>query len=66
MKKNKTKNIRIDSNFESEVSALCEILQTNFSNKTKELLLKWKINEEKKLKKDNPEMYENYLKIIKK
>lgn len=65
MKKNKTKNIRIDSNFENEVSTLCEILQTNFSNKTKELLLKWKLEEEKKLKKDNPELYKKYIDKLK-
>lgn len=44
----KSKNIKINSEFEKEVSSLCEILPTNFSNKTKELLLKWKIEEEKK------------------
>lgn len=62
----KSKNIKINSDFEKEVSSLCEILQTNFSNKTKELLLKWKIEEEKKLKKDSPELYQQYLNKIKK
>ena len=61
----KSKNIKINSDFEKEVSALCEILHTNFSNKTKELLLKWKIDEEKKLKKDSPELYKQYLNKIK-
>ena len=61
----KSKNIKINSDFEKEVSSLCEILQTNFSNKTKELLLKWKIEEEKKLKKDSPELYQQYLNKIK-
>lgn len=61
----KSKNIKINSDFEKEVSSLCEILQTNFSNKTKELLLKWKIEEEKKLKKDSPELYQQYVNKIK-
>lgn len=62
---NKSKNIRIDSNLEKELSALCEILHTNFSHKTKELLFKWKIEQEKKLKKENSELYQKYLTKIK-
>jgi len=61
----KSKNIKINSDFENEVSTLCKMLHTNFSNKTKELLLKWKMEEEKKLKKDNPELYNQYLSKIK-
>jgi hypothetical protein len=62
---NKLKNIRINSKLEKEVSALCEILHTNFSHKTKELLFQWKTEEERKLKKDNPELYEEYLNKLK-
>lgn len=62
---NKSKNIRIDSNLEKEVSALCEILHTNFSHKTKELLFNWKIEAEKKLKQENPELYKKYLQKLK-
>lgn len=60
----KSKNLRIESNFEKEVSVLCELLHTNFSNKTRELLFKWKLEEEKKLKKYNPELYQKYVKAI--
>ncbi len=63
---NKLKTIRIDSNLENEVSALCKILHTNFSHKTKELLFRWKLEEEKKLKKHNPEIYKQYLNKISK
>lgn len=64
-KETKLKTIKIKRSFEEEVSALCEVLQTNFSHKTKELLLNWKITEEKRLKKQHPELYQQYLDKIK-
>ena len=41
----KTKNIKIDNELLTQVEVLCEILHTNFSSKTKELLVEWKIKE---------------------
>ncbi len=58
--KNKIKTMKIEEQFEREVSCLCKTLHTNFSNKTKELLLEWKIKEEKRLKKESPDLYNKY------
>ena len=56
----KTKNIKIDNELLTQVEVLCEILHTNFSSKTKELLVEWKIKELKRLKEDAPELFEKY------
>lgn len=65
-KETKLKTIKIKRSFEEEVSALCEVLQTNFSHKTKELLLNWKMAEVKRLKNEHPDLYQEYLDKIKK
>jgi hypothetical protein len=52
MKKLKTKHENIVVEEE-----LCFIMNTNFANKTKELLTDWKISELKILKEDAHEMY---------
>lgn len=65
-KETRLKTIKIKRSFEEEVSALCEVLQTNFSHKTKEFLLNWKIAEERRLKNQYPDLYQQYLDKIKK
>ena len=60
MKKIKTKNIKIEEDLISQIEILCEILHTNFSVKTKELLVDWKISELKRLKADAPELFQEY------
>lgn len=64
MKSIKTKNIKIDDELLTQIEVLCEILHTNFSSKTKELLVDWKIKELKRLKEYAPELYEQYLELI--
>ncbi|MDD2808776.1 hypothetical protein [Rhodoferax sp.] len=66
MKTIKSKNIKIEEDLIFQIEALCEVLHTNFSNKTKELLVNWKIEELKRLKDNAPEMYEQYIQAIKK
>lgn len=61
----KTKNIKIENELIFEIEALCEVLHTNFSVKTKELLVEWKIKEIKRLKEDAPEIFQNFQKKIK-
>lgn len=61
----KTKNIKIEDELIFEIEALCEVLHTNFSVKTKELLVEWKIKEIKRLKEDAPEIFQNFQKKIK-
>ncbi len=56
----KTKNIKIEDELIIQVESLCEILHTNFSVKTKELLVEWKIKELKRLKEDAPELFQVY------
>ncbi len=56
----KTKNIKIEDDLIIQVETLCEILHTNFSVKTKELLVEWKIKELKRLKEDAPELFQAY------
>lgn len=60
MKKQRQKNIIIDEDLISQVELLCDLLHTNFSNKTKELLVEWKIKELKRLKEDAPELFQEY------
>ncbi len=60
MKSIKTKNIKIDNELLTQIEVLCEILYTNFSSKTKELLVEWKIKELKRLKEDAPELFLAY------
>jgi len=64
--KTKQKNIVLDDELATQLEELCSIMNTNFANKTKELLTDWKISELKRLREDAPEMYEKYLQAIKK
>ena len=56
--KQKSKNVKIDEELSHQLEVLCKLLHTNFSNKTKELLVDWKINELDRLKDKAPELYE--------
>jgi hypothetical protein len=60
MKTIKIKNIKIEEELTIQLEILCEVLHTNFSSKTKELLVEWKINELKRLKEDAPELFLAY------
>lgn len=62
----KSKNIKLDDELVFQVETLCDILHTNFSVKTKELLVEWKIKELKRLKEDAPELYSKYIEITSK
>ena len=64
MKTTKMKNLKIEDELVVQLEALCEVLHTNFSSKTKELLVDWKIKELKRLKEDAPELYKQYLEKI--
>lgn len=55
--KQKSKNVKIDEELSHQLEVLCKLLHTNFSNKTKELLVDWKINELDRLKDKAPELY---------
>lgn len=61
MKIPKIKNITLEKELMEQIEVLCEVLHTNFSSKTKELLVEWKIKELKRLKEDAPELFERYL-----
>ena len=63
--KQKSKNVKIDEELSHQLEVLCKLLHTNFSNKTKELLVDWKINELDRLKDKAPELYEAYQQAIK-
>ena len=64
MTTNRQKNISMDSDLLAQIEALCAVLHTNFSNKTKELLVEWKINELNRLKEKAPELYAQYQEAI--
>lgn len=66
MKTIKSKNIKIEEDLIFQIEVLCEVLHTNFSSRTKELLVNWKIEEIKRLRENAPEMYEKYIQAIKK
>ena len=65
MTTHRQKNISMDRDLLLQIEALCAVLHTNFSNKTKELLVEWKINELDRLKDKAPELYEAYQEGIK-
>lgn len=65
MTTHRQKNISMDRDLLLQIEALCAVLHTNFSNKTKELLVEWKINELDRLKDKAPELYEAYQEAIK-
>lgn len=60
----KSKNVKLDEDLSHQLEVLCKLLHTNFSNKTKELLVEWKINEINRLKDKAPELYEAYQQAI--
>lgn len=60
MKEPKIKNIKLEKELMEQIEILCEVLHTNFSSKTKELLVEWKIRELKRLKDDAPELFQAY------
>ena len=64
--KQKSKNIKIEEELSHQLEVLCKLLHTNFSNKTKELLVDWKINELDRLKDKAPELYEAYQQAVRK
>lgn len=64
MKAIRIKNIKVEEELLTQVEVLCEIFHTNFSVKTKELLLDWKIKELKRLKEDAPELFEKYQQLM--
>ena len=63
--KQKSKNVKLDEVLSHQLEVLCKLLHTNFSSKTKELLVEWKINELDRLKDKAPELYEAYQQAIK-
>lgn len=63
--KQKSKNVKLDEELSHQLEVLCKLLHTNFSSKTKELLVEWKINELDRLKDKAPELYEAYQEAIK-
>ena len=62
----KSKNVKLDEELSHQLEVLCKLLHTNFSNKTKELLVDWKINELDRLKDKAPELYEAYQQAVRK
>ena len=62
--KQKSKNVKIEEELSHQLEVLCKLLHTNFSNKTKELLVDWKINELDRLKDKAPELYEAYQQAV--
>ena len=59
-KKQRQKNISMDEDLLTQIEALCTVLHTNFTNKTKELLVNWKIEEINRLKAIAPELLAEY------
>ena len=64
--KQKSKNVKLDEVLSHQLEVLCKLLHTNFSSKTKELLVEWKINELDRLKDKAPELYEAYQQAVRK
>ena len=56
----KSKNVKLDEDLSHQLEVLCRLLHTNFSNKTKELLVQWQINELDRLRVKAPELYATY------
>ena len=63
-KTQRQKNISMDADLLFQVEALCSVLHTNFTNKTKELLVNWKIEELNRLKAIAPELHDAYQKEL--
>lgn len=60
----KSKSLKIEEDLIFQIETLCELLHTNFSNKTKELLVEWRIEKLAELKVKAPDIYNEYLQII--
>lgn len=60
----KSKNIKIEDELSHQIECLCNVLHTNFSNKTKELLVNWKIDELNRLKDKAPELLKAYKQAV--
>lgn len=56
----KSKSIKIEEDLIFQIETLCDLLHTNFSAKTKELLVDWKINKLAELKEKSPELFQEY------
>lgn len=59
--KTKVKNIKIDEDFANKVEILCEVLQTTFTDKSKDLLVQWYIDKLSEIREKSPDLYEIYL-----
>lgn len=64
-KKMKQKTIMIEEDLSAQIESLCNVMNTNFTIKSKELLLEWKIREIKRLKEDAPDIYQEYEAVLK-
>lgn len=62
----KQKILVLEPEFANELEVLCEIVQTNFATKAKELLFKWQVEELNQLEEKSPLKYKIYLQKIKK
>lgn len=62
----KQKILVLEPEFANELEVLCELVQTNFATKAKELLFQWQIDELKNIKEKSPSKYNLYLEKIKK
>lgn len=56
----KSKSIKIEDELIFQIETLCDLLHTNFSAKTKDLLVNWKINKLAELKEKSPELFQEY------
>lgn len=57
----KVKNIKIDEDFANKVEILCEVLQTTFTDKSKDLLVQWYIDKLSEIREKSPDLYNLYL-----
>lgn len=61
----KVKNIKIDEDFANKVEILCEVLQTTFTDKSKDLLVQWYIDKLSEIREKSPDLYDLYQQKIK-
>lgn len=54
----KVKNIKLDADFVNKVEILCEVLQTTFTDKSKDLLVQWYIDKLAEIREKSPDLYE--------
>ena len=60
----KVKNIKLDEDFVNKVEMLCEVLQTTFTDKSKDLLVQWYIDKLAEIREKSPDLYEIYTKKL--